>query len=358
MLKIANQVIDVYDDVFAKDIQKLAAINENITVMSSVKKQNLDDTEFALSIITKEAGVLNKFPCADHDSTWVSNQYFDMNHRKLPAEAQEIAAYHIKMACLKHGVSPTPSVEGLAKEASSNVYVEKDATFVKTATVKKVDLSIFSDIEKIANNYTAAQYAMRDRAGVELASKYFEQYGSKMPLDLRVKYAGAIQRRAQELGMQKVAGAVGRYASDSYSAQLDAHLINRKSYLDDQPIMKMMLDKLASVKETMPAQEFAAHLHSFDKRAGLTRHYDAGLKNPYESVIGVENPSSKVLYKTASKSLTEDELSGVVNAKYSKIQEYFGETLAKELQKNPQAIFDSLPKDHKEVIVSIFHGHA
>jgi hypothetical protein len=358
MLKIANQVIDVYDDVFAEGIKKVASINENINVMSSTKRQELDDTDFALSIITKEAGVLNKFPCSDHDSTWLSNQYFDMNHKKLPLEAQEVAAYHIKKACMQYNIDPTPAVEGRAKTASSNVYVEKEATFVKSASVNKVDLGIFAEVEKIASNYTAAQYAMPNQAGVKLAQKYFEEFNAKMPLDVRVKYAGAIQRRAHELGMQKIAGAVGKYVGDSYSAQLDAHLISRKSLLDHQPVMKIMLDKLASVKESMPAQEFAGHLHSFDKRAGLTKYYDAGIKNPYEAVIGMENPSPKMLYKTASKSLTEDELAIVINAKYPKIQEYFGETLAKELKSNPQAIFDSLPRDYKEIIVNIANGNA
>lgn len=357
MYKLANQVLDIHDDITHEGMKKVAKINPNIRVMDSAEHSNLDGTQFALSIITKQASVLNKFPIVDHDSTWLSNQYFDMNHKKLPVEAQKTAAYHIKKACEQFKVEPTKAVAGMAPESvKSNIFVEDDLASVKIASVKEVDLSDFAQVEKIANNYTSAQYIMSTPARVKLAEQYFNEYHKKMPLEVRTGYAQSIQKRAHELGMQKCAGAVGTYASDSYSAHLDAHLQKRASLLEGKPVMRQFLKKMAGIKDTLSPKEFAQTLYAFDKRAGLDKYYDGYLTNAYETTLGLENPSPKYLYKTAKASMTDDELKALVHAKADKLASYFGKETVNEMKKYPQVIFESLPMDHKEIVVRIANG--
>lgn len=357
MLKIANQILDVYDDVTYEGIKKLAKANPTMTVLDQDSISKLDATQFGLSIITKEAHILNKFPLVDHDTTFLSNAYFDMNHRKLPVEAQKTAAYHIKQACEKFQVEPTPAVAGMAPEAvKSNIYFEGDVDSIKTASVKEIDLSDFAQVGKIAENYTSAQYIMSTPSRVKLAEKYFNEYHGKMPLEVRTKYAQAIQKRAHELGMEKCAGKVGVYASDSYSAHLDAHLTKRASLLEGKPVMRQFLKKLGGIKDTLSPKEFAQTLYAFDKRAGLNKYYDGYLTNAYETTLGLENPSPNYLYKTAKASLTEDELKNLVHAKADVLSSYLGKQVVDEMKKYPQVIFESLPMDHKEIVVRVANG--
>ena len=156
--------------------------------------------------------------------------------------------------------------------------------------------------------------------------------------------------------MQKCAGMVGQYSSDSYSAHLDAHIEKRASLLEGKPIMRQFLKKMAGIKDTLSPQEFAQTLFAFDKRAGLTKYYDGYLTNAYETTLGLENPSPKYLYKTAKASMTESDLKKLVHAKADKLSSYFGKEVVNEMKKFPQIIFDSLPMDHKEIVVRIANG--
>jgi hypothetical protein len=360
MFKLANQVIDAYDDVNKTHLTKVAKLNPQIYMLTPAEKDRLHDDDFALSIITKKASKLNKFPVNTHDSTWLSNQYFDLTSQRLPKLASATAAYFIKQACEKFNITPLPAVVGLAKEASSNIYYEEDLP-ADAATTKNihVDLSKFAQVEQIGDNYTFAQYAFPTVSHVKLACQYLEKYIKQIPVDYRHKYAAAIQKRAQELGMGQQGGIVSKYASDYYSGHVDAHLRARASLLETaDPKFRGALDKLSAMKKEMSATDFARLLHGFDKRAGLTKYYDSALTDPYQAVFAQEpTPYGNYTAKMASgASLTADEIRKVSIDKYAKIKEYFGHNIADELKSHGIPIFESLPNDAKEIIASIASG--
>jgi hypothetical protein len=353
MLRLANQVIDAYDDVGKVGIKKLARANPSVYVMSDAEKTALCDTDFALSVITKKAHKLNKYPVDSPDNTWLSNEYFDMFHNRLPEKAASVAAYNIKQACDRFGIAPKTSVTGLAKEASSNVYFEEDGALQKKASVKTVNLSEFAEAEKIGDNYTFAQYAFSTPGHVKIACQYFDQQHSKMPADGRFKYAAAIQRRAHELGMGPQKGTVAKYASDHYSPQVDAHIRARASLLEvADPRLNAALEKIGSLKKELVPAEFAQLLYAFDKKAKLDRYYDGYLTNPFVATFALE-PDQYAGWraKVAGKTLNPEALAKLVGAKADKIKEYFGSSMLQCLQKDPVAIFDSLPMDAKEIMV-------
>jgi len=346
MLKLANQVLDIYDDVEMKTLRKLASLNSKINVE---EKENVD--QYALSIITKKAAKLDKFPINSHDSTWLSNHYFQENFSKLPKLAQEIAAHNIKVACAFYRVEPTPAVEKLAKVHYTNTFYENDE--FPQRQLETSDLSKFAEIEQICNNDTFAKYAFGTCDDVKLGAEYFEKFAEKIPVEYRHKYACALQRRAGDLGIN-LSGLIEKYAGNAYNAHLDAHLSSRKSLLDGK--MVVVMDKLAEMKNDMPPIEFARLLHQFDKKANLEKYYGSFLTNPYESTFAYTN-NSKCLYKKASGSkITHDSLTQLVTAKYDKIKEYFGKDLADALKKDAVPIFESLPNDAKEIISNIADG--
>ena len=53
MIKIANQVIDVSDDIDCSILKKIASKRPNTSVMDSEKRASLNDHEFALVVMTK-----------------------------------------------------------------------------------------------------------------------------------------------------------------------------------------------------------------------------------------------------------------------------------------------------------------
>jgi hypothetical protein len=357
MLKIANQILDVYDDIGYGLMKKIAGKYPGCRVMSADDKSMLRNHQFALTVITKQASKLNKFPIVDHDSTWLSNEYFGMTHQRLPKEAASIAAYNIKTACSKHEITPSKAVKVMAKEAAANIYFEKGDELKSTSVVDKYDFSKLAKVDDIAENYTAAQYAMPTTGYVKLAGEYFGKNSQKMPIETRHKYAAAIQRRAHELGMEIQKGEVGKYASDHYSPLVDVHIRARASMLEGKPELKALYEKVAMMKKDYTPSQFAQLLHGIDKRAGLAGCYGAHLTNPFFATFASEpDPYAGYRYKSASREVTMDELTTAVSAHYDKIKEHFGQTLADELKKEPHAIFESLPKDAKEIIVGIIDG--
>jgi hypothetical protein len=355
MYKLANQVLDAYDDSQMLHLRKIARLNPNIYMMTSDEHSAVKD--FALSIITKKANQLNRFPIDTHDNTWLSNHYFNETHYRMPKEAAQVAAHFIKQACVKHKIAPTPSVSSMAKEANSNIFYEKDmpasARVERTATP---DLSKFAEVQKISDNYTHAQYVFASPGHVKLATRYFEEFCDKMPMEYRHKYAAAIQMRAGELGMGKQRGRVEKYASDAYSAHVDAHVRSRMTLLTDEN--RDLLNKLASAKTTSTPMDFARMLHGFDKHAKLDKYYGGYLTNPYEATFATQvNENARTIFKSASYgNLSPDAISKVATEKYAKIKEYFGSSIADTLKKEGAPIFESLPNDAKEIIAGIADG--
>lgn len=357
MLKIANQILDVNDDLDYTMMKKIAREYPGCHVMSADERSMLRNHQFALTVITKQASKLNKYPIADHDSTWLSNRYFEMTHQRLPKEAAVIAASNIKTACEKFKIAPSKVVSSMAKQASANIYFEKGADLKSTNVVTKYDFSKLAQADAIGDNYTQAQYAMPNVSCVKMACEYFEKNASKMPLETRHKYAAAIQRRAHELGMEIQKGAVGKYASDHYSPMVDAHIRARASLAEARPDVRAMYEKVGSLKKEYSPSQFAQLLHGIDKRAGMDRYYGSHLTNPFYATFAAQpDPYAGYRYKSASRELLPDELKNAVSAHHGKIKEHFGQTIADELRKEPLAIFDSLPKDAKEIIVGIVDG--
>lgn len=358
MLKIANQVIDAYDDTDKTYLKKLASLNPRCNMISASERAALKDHEFALTVITKTASKLNKYPICDKDSTWLSSMYFEKNSHKLPDEACAVAAYHLKTASLRYGLHPTPLVMALAKQAASNTYYEKDGDTKSVNVVVRPDLTKLAQVEEVGNNYTTAQFAMPNISAVKIAQRYLEDNELNMPLDVLHKYAAAVQRRANELGMFPLKGTIAKYASDHYSPMVDAHISARATLLETKPELKATLTKLGAAKKRFTPSEFAQMLHGFDKQAGLSNYYGSHLTNPYQATFTSEPDSfGGFMYKAASqRTLDGGELQKLVNAKYASIKEYFGEHLASELKKDPVTIFESLPRDAKEIIIGIADG--
>lgn len=355
MYKVANQVLDFQDDLDKSILKKIASKNPNINVLSDEERANLDDTDFALSVITKKASKINKFPIDSADSAWLSNEYFNETHLNLPLEAAQVAAYNIKTACERFKVEPSPAVVALSKEASSNVYVEKDIVSQNIKTASENGLEKFAQVKKICENYTHAQYVFNTPESIKTACEYFKEYSKQMNVHDRHKYAAQMQKRAGELGVTITEKEVTKYASNAYSAHLDSHISSRKELLAvKDPIYTESLMKLSSARNAITPMEFAGALATFDKNAGIDRYYGAYLTDPYISTFAaMANPN---LVKLGSSRIAPEAMKGLFTEKYAKVKQYFGSSIADQLKKEGSAAFDSLPNDAKEILAGIADG--
>jgi hypothetical protein len=309
-----------------------------------------------------------------YDNTFLANEIFPETYTKLEKTAATVAATFIKKACERFKIAPSEVVEKLASDkVSTNLYVEPvsscERTFLaslqpevsyyiqeKTASAESLSMDCFADVERICDNYTHAQYVFRSPTHVKVACKWFEEKHEKMPIELRHKYATAIQTRSEELGMGQQKGTIAKYAGDAYGGQIEGHLSSRRRLLDGSKYAEEF-GKLASARKDLTPYQFAQLLHAFDKKAGLNRYYDNYLKDPFQATFASSNPASySWMSKKSSRTLTSEEIEKVINTKHEKIAEYFGKGIAAELKKDPVPIFDSMPNDVKEVIANIHDG--
>lgn len=357
MFSLANQILDAYDDVGREDFVKIAKVYPSLEVMTSDERSDLGDHDFALSIITKTAGKLNKYPIRTGHDTLLSAMYFDKYAHKLPEEARNKAGWHIKKACEHFGVA-VPKMAKEASEAADNVYFEPQGIKAAAPVQKTASVGEMAEAQKIASNYTFAQYAFPSPKHVEMGGQYFEKFAGKMPLEIRHGYAESLQKRAKELGMVPLEGEVRKYASDYYNAMVDAHLRGRASLVECQdPKFETTLKKMASLRSQTTPSEFAKALHSFDKAAGLTQYYGGCITDPYQATFAKEPNNPGKIHKTASGvEISAAQMKELAEKKMDKIAEYFGKNIADEFKKDPATIFESLPNDTKEILAGISNG--
>lgn len=364
-----NKIIDIFDDINLKStlVKIASSLPEDVKrsdLMSVEEKNNLDDFSFALSYITKTAKI-NKFPIDSRASTAISNSYFDLNHHKIPEGAQKVAATNLLKACKKYNVQPSESVKIASHgmdEHTLNIYVEKMND--KPGKSLKKESSINEDnyfyaLVKSAGDKTISRcYAMPDESYLRKAEHYFEKNAKFLSSDDRHTFAHNVVKRAEYLGVPVKSPLVEKYAGEYYSSDLNDHISVRSKLLDDMPVYKDALSKLASLKHTVTPDVFAKALHKFDKMAGLNKYYDKYISDAFKATLstGKIKTASSTIYSQDGLTLTSDDLKILVENRYDLIKKYFGSSLADGLKSDLESAFVALPSDAKEVIARMANG--
>lgn len=363
-MSLCNQVLDLADDTnkeLLKEIlkeQPLPDMVKTAQVATREVQEKLARAEFALVAFTKEGSELRKFPVNDACNTWLSCQYFEKTSHKLPARARDVAAGMLKRACAVFGVAETPKLLKLERIVPGNLYHES-YDMVKTAQPIAVE-AIAPDESK---HFYALEgrYAMPNPDFVKKAGQYFADHEKDFsdPLD-RHSFAHNVLERAKELKVElEQKEILSKYAASDYGDILEIQLRMRHELLQAKPDMDEALTKVASYKKELPPVDFAKLLHTFDKKASLDKYYGGFLADAYKSTFETRFTKVASGYSWESDdgvSVTEKELTKTFDDKYDKVKGYFGQTVANELKKHGCAIFDSLPKDAKEVITKIAKG--
>lgn len=380
---VANEILDFYDDGQREQLSKIAmpakAGQLQLDVLEADDRRRLNDSDFGLVILTKQANVVRKFPVSDAGNAYLSAQYFHLNHEKLAFPARFIAARHIKTACDAYKVPTSAAVEAYASRAEdedceNNVFVEgseerwmlrKMATrelMMKEAEANAVDALLhmpdehFALVLKTGDGAVIRKYAMPDAEHVKVAAIYFDTYGEHLEPEHRHRFATSVLARAEELDVDvSNVESLQKWAGAAWNPDVYAHFEYRKSLLGDDDHGRKargILSKLAaSLGETTPV-EAARALEEFDRSTGLAKYYDRGLTHPYAATFGkvADGWSADVEGVTVTGPAIQK------LAEQGKIARYFGKGVENELAKNPVEVFEALPDPEKSVIAQMVSG--
>lgn len=362
-MSLCNQVLDLADDTnkeLLKEILKAGAPPEMVKtadIATREVQEKMGRNAFALVALTKEGHEIRKYPIHDAANTWLSCQYFEKTAHKLPSRARNMTSGMLKRACALHSVKETPKVAQSTSVPSGNVYHE---AYDMTKTAQPIEVEALAKDDSKHFYALEGRYPMQNAEFVKKASSYFEQHEKSFadPLD-RHTFAHNVIERAKELRVTLDNESVlSKYAASGYGDILDTQIKMRHDLLDGS-VNQAALTKVASYKKELAAPEFAKLLHSFDKKASLDKYYGGYLADAYKATFETRFTKTASGYSYDSDdgdSVSEKELTKTFEDKYDKVKGYFGETVAKELKKHGCAIFDSLPKDAKEVITKIAKG--
>lgn len=363
-MSLSNQVLDFSDDTnkaLLKEIlseQKLPDLVKTANIATRDAQEKLPQGDFALVAFTKEGSELRKYPINDAANTWLSCQYFEKTAHKLPLRARGVAALMLKRACAVFDIQETPLVKKAhTLPLTSNLYYE---SYDMTKTAQPIAVEAVTPDDSKHFYALEGRYPMATPEFVKKASQYFVDHEKnfKDPLD-RHSFASNVLERAKEFKMDlEQKDILSKYASAEYGDILETQIRMRQDLLQAKPELSEALTKVASYKAELPPKDFAKLLHSFDKKASLDKYYDGYLADAYKSTFETRftKVASGYSYDSDEGSVSEKELTKAFEDKYDKVKGYFGPTVANELKKHGCAIFDSLPKDAKEVITKIAKG--
>jgi hypothetical protein len=212
--------------------------------------------------------------------------------------------------------------------------------------------------EKKAEHYALPaiqMYPLDNYLQVKEAARYFMDTWKFMEPGDRHEYCGNLVKRASALNIV-TDQLIEKYGSATYAPECDIEVCldaRRSNILDDTH--KAVLNKLAQLRFGMQPEQWAVALEEFDKTACLRQHY-GDIPDAYYTTFGKtaaqgnkEDPKAAVVI--GNEYITRRRLSEYLTNNVSTIKQRFGADVAEEMAKDPESIFDSLPRDQKLVIM-------
>lgn len=233
-----------------------------------------------------------------------------------------------------------PHVDVSNKEPPSMIH-EKKASLLAAPSLGKYPLDSYVDVQR--------------------AAQYFDKYASAMAPDLRREYCTNLVPRADELGI-KVSSDARRYGASTYgsSEELKVAYQSRQRFCGDIDGMAATLDGLFDKQASIEPELFAATLHEFDRVTGIDQHYGSNLADAYFSTFGEKTASKDVAFSEVigNDMVTEQDLVRLSKIGMRALKSTFDSDFAMEFKKDPVAIFKSMPRDQRILIMRMANDNS
>jgi len=232
--------------------------------------------------------------------------------------------------------------------------------------------------EKQASYYampSIGRYPIDTYGQVKTADLYFQDHWKRMePVDRR-EYCHNLVKRAAVIG-QPLSESVKTFGQEGFAkvahilAAIDARklLVAPHAEQGTDECTKVasvnalkLYDDLMATRERMDPEVFAETLAGIDKVAGIDHLWDGAIYDPYYSTFAkVADDSSDADPKDSvvigNEYMKVQDLLTFANSKPDMIKVRFGDDFTSEFQKDPKAIFDSLPQPQKLVIMRLVNN--
>ena len=292
-MSIAGVIIDIYDDVLADGMTKLAShlpenlINHNLHEPEDIEK--LSDDDFAAVMYTDNGNKVRRYPIDSPEEAQLSGIYFGMNQEKFHKTAQSIVAKKIKQSFDRFGIETWDELDKLADGDTGEGYINllkypmksKQSVVVREAAIEK----------------TASQEVNRD------------VYGDSLVFDINIQ--------------------------------------RRKSFIKEAS--KKSLDELVEKKDTMSPSRFCDELSEFDKEANINQYWGSRILDPDSTVFYPEVKMPMV--KVGSAEVSEERILEI-SKNAGGLKEVLTDDMVDEFQKDPVTIFRSLPFPTQNLILN------
>ena len=213
-------------------------------------------------------------------------------------------------------------------------------------------------LEKAAHRYALPnKYPLDNYAQVKAASAYFDEYKCRFAPAERHEYCKNLVKRAEQLGI-KMNDEIRKYGSTTFAPhhEICMALDSRRNVLVDENA-HTLLDKLADARHMLRPALFCATLEEFDKVAGIDRFWGSHIFDPFFSTYGFEKTAEDLLEDFAdvigNLRVTGAQLEMTSRAGRKSLIDLFGEDFADEFKKDPVAIYKSMPREQKIVIINL-----
>ena len=153
-----------------------------------------------------------------------------------------------------------------------------------------------------------------------------------------------------------------KYGSATRATQTDLNICldGRRGVLPEE--MHPALEQLKVAAAGLEAEGIALLVTEFDKTAGITHLYDAHIMDPYYTAFGKQaedelskSPEGSIV--VGNEYVTVASLESFVLKGFNSISSVFGPDMAKEKQKDPVGVFNSLPLPQKKMVIRMVNDN-
>lgn len=410
-----NPSLDFYDDLEGNtlkrkmsDFDRLPDFIKTAEQLSPDIRNQLPDDVYAL-VLLDGGRKMRKYACTDKGNTALSVIYFLENHHKMPEEAQKVAAQNLLTACGWYDMQPPAQLEKIAllgavmntmsavdaaKTGKQNMQKLKarmgqgpaagqepmkvseltgsDVMPYSPEPTKKASLQPHVDItglrppQRVEHQEVGkffclikeggARYPIGTATEVEKAAEYFTNYSDRFTPFERHRYCTNLVRRAEDLGMQ-MPYHIRKYGSASYDPNVQLAIAQRRRFFCEGTNEYGLVNELMNKCAAIVPETFAVMLEQFDRQTGLSDRWGNGIPDPYFSVFGFEKRANWS-FTYSNDHISEDQLKKLSTdvIRREELKRRFGCDMVEEFEKDPIQIFDSLPLEHKRIIMHMASG--
>lgn len=341
-----DHVIDVYDDggqlflkTFPGDRDTAMAFLKTAARIDDIREDLSPDNFALVGAVEGEDGKLTtirKFALADPGNVKLSAHYFALTNQVLNPEARKVAAARIASAMDDFGMHVPDELREIAG------HTKTASPFVRIPDEPEEKVASFD------HNHDTPHTIAGDVSWFMSGG-----YKSLHPLDRRPA-AKDLEKRASAFGV-KTPG-LEDFTADGYGDQVVASVRGRYSCLvnpDYAAPYEVLLSKQASV----PPEVFAETLAELDAAYGLNAQWDGLVRDPVLSTFAKTakaKKAKKVMLRVAGNEfVSEEAIKKLATDRYDLVKNHFSEDQASQFQKNPVAVFKSLPAPTQQIMARL-----